>query len=47
MIEDVPEKTLPARGVHYIPNYAVISQDKETTKLCIVFDASSKTEGYH
>ena len=45
MIEDVTNKMLPARGVHYIPHHAVIRQDKETTKLCIVFDASSKTEG--
>ena len=42
MIEDVPEKILPAGGV---PHHAVIRQDKETTKLRIVFDTSSKTEG--
>ena len=45
MIEDVPEKMLPAGGVHYIPHHAVIRRDKETTKLRIGFDASSKTEG--
>ena len=45
MIEDVTDKMLPARGVHYIPHHAVIRRDKETTKLRIVFDASSKTEG--
>ena len=45
MIEDVTEKMLPAGGVHYIPHHAVIRRDKETTKLRIVFDASSKTEG--
>ena len=42
MIDDVPEKMLPAGGV---PHHAVIRRDKETTKLRIVFDASSKTEG--
>ena len=45
IIKDVPEKMLPAGGVHYIPHHAVIRQDTETTKLRIVFDALSKTEG--
>ena len=46
MIEDVLEKMLPAcRRVHYIPHHALIRQDKETTKLHIIFDISSKTEG--
>ena len=45
MIEDVTDKMLPAGGVHYIPHHALIREDKETTKLRIVFDASSKTEG--
>ena len=35
MIEDVPEKMLPAGGVHYIPHHAMIRQDKETAKLRI------------
>ena len=45
MIEDVTDKMLPAGEVHYIPHHAVIRRDKETTKLRIVFDPSSKTEG--
>ena len=45
MIEDVLENMLPAGGVHYIPHHAVIRRDKETTKLRIAFNASSKTEG--
>ena len=45
MIEDVTDNMLPAGGVHYIPHHAVIRRDKETTKLRIVFDALSKTEG--
>ena len=36
---------LLAGGVHYIPHHAVIRRDKETIKMRIVFDASSKTEG--
>ena len=45
MIEDVTDEMLPAGGVNFIPHHAVIRRDKETTKLRIVFDASSKTEG--
>ena len=45
MFEDIPEKMLPAGWVHYVPHHAAIKQDKETTKLHIVFNALSKTEG--
>ena len=31
--------------VHYIPHHPVIQRDKTTTKLCIVYDASAKTNG--
>ena len=31
--------------VHYIPHHAVFRNDKQTTKLRIVYDASSKTNG--
>jgi len=32
-------------GTYYLPHHAVILQDKSTTKLCIVYDASAREEG--
>ena len=31
--------------VHYLPHYAIIRKDKQTTKLRIVYDASARLEG--
>ena len=42
MIEKVSELEEPGGNVHYLPHHAVIRRDAETTKLRIVYDASSK-----
>ena len=46
IIEKVDEtQQTTGRIVHYLPHHAVIRQDKETTKLRIVYDASARGEG--
>ena len=31
--------------LHYLPHHPVIRQDKETTKICVVYGASARTNG--
>ena len=45
IIEPVRQGTTNGVGkVHYIPHHEVIRVDKETTKLCVVYDASAKVQ---
>uniref|UniRef100_A0A914Y521 Uncharacterized protein n=1 Tax=Panagrolaimus superbus TaxID=310955 RepID=A0A914Y521_9BILA len=43
MIEEVSESTPTGPYVHYLPHHPVITPDKATTKLRIVYDGSAKT----
>ena len=46
IVEIVNEEDNVSSGrVHYLPHHAVVRQDKSTTKVCIVYDASAKSEG--
>ena len=46
IVEQVDRSDHPIPGdTHYIPHHAVIRQDKQTTKLCVVYNASAKEDG--
>lgn len=46
MAEEVPRREIVASSVtYYLPHHAVIREDKVTTKLRVVFDASFYEEG--
>ena len=47
MIEDVPEKMLPAGGVHYIPHHAVITRDKKQLNCALFLNHRQKQRVYH
>lgn len=42
-MKEVSSNALQGENVYYIPHHAVIKEDSTTTKLRVVFDASSKT----
>ena len=46
IVEEIDDPKRSVRGAtHYIPYHAVIRQDKSTTKLRIVYNASAKQDG--
>ena len=44
IIEALPENDDGQGPTHYLPHHGVIRQDRETTKLRVVFDGSAKTD---
>ena len=45
IVELVKEDTACAGVVHYLPHHGVIRKDKDTAKVRVVYDASSKSDG--
>ena len=44
IIEEINDKEISDKPRHYIPHHAVITPEKSTTKLRVVYDASAKTK---
>ncbi|XP_065902306.1 uncharacterized protein [Dysidea avara] len=45
IVEIVSDKAIQNSMVHYLPHHPVVREDKSTTKLRIVYDASAKSNG--
>ena len=42
---ELSEDELPGDKIHYLPHHAAVRQDKETTKVRVVYDASARFNG--
>ena len=45
IIEPVNDSSTLSRNVHYLPHHAIVRQDRETTKVRVVYDGSAKDKG--
>ena len=41
----IPADEISSKTVHYLPHHAIVRQDKATTKVRVVYDASAKGSG--
>ena len=39
------EDSSNTKRIHYLPHHAVVREDKVTSKVCIVYDASARSTG--
>ena len=46
-LEPVPQLELSSVNSHFLPHHGVVREDKDTTKLRIVFDGSADSEKQH
>ncbi|XP_042913618.1 uncharacterized protein, partial [Parasteatoda tepidariorum] len=47
IIEKSENNTFNSKKTYYVPHRAVIREDHSTTKLCVVYDASTREKGHH